>query len=157
MTRYLFNRSALALVFVLIWPTGLAAHGANGEIYAGDVRAVRLGYSVGEPVAAADVSVYAPGDDAVYQAGRTDIAGYFAFVPDRPGDWRLEARDGRGHVVEMTVTVGGGAVSPSTTAVESTGHHHDGLPSWVGWLLALSVLVNVALLWAMRRRPQAAD
>lgn len=148
-------RGRRALVWMLaagmVWSAVAGAHGARGEVYTGDVRAVTFAYSVGEPMAAADVRVYAPGADAPHQAGRTDAAGQFAFVPDRPGTWRVEARDGRGHVVDMTVPVGGSVGSTADqTAAQSTSHHDQGHGHggrWLVWLLVVSLLVNVGLIW----------
>ncbi|MGE0083911.1 MAG: hypothetical protein AB7S75_05770 [Desulfococcaceae bacterium] len=55
-------------------------------------------YSDGEPMSYAEVLVFSPEDEKTeYQNGRTDRKGRFAFCPDTPGTWRIEASDGMGH------------------------------------------------------------
>lgn len=55
-------------------------------------------FSTGEPMADAEVIVYAPGDrETPWQEAMTDEAGQFTFKPDETlvGDWRIEfERDG---------------------------------------------------------------
>lgn len=55
-------------------------------------------FSTGEPMADADVIVYAPEDhETPWEESTTDAAGHYAFKPDaeRVGDWRIEfTKDG---------------------------------------------------------------
>lgn len=62
-------------------------------------------YSGQEPVAFAQVSVHRPGGETEYQTGRTDAKGYFSFVPDGPGEWRIEVDDEMGHRSEAKVSI----------------------------------------------------
>ena len=76
-------------------------------------------YDGGIPVANAQVTVFAPGEDEVYLTGTTDPAGFFAFVPNNPGNWRAVVDDGMGHRREARLEVG--------TASEQEEHGHDAL------------------------------
>lgn len=56
-------------------------------------------FSTGEPMAAADVLVYTPGDrDTPWATGQTDETGHYTFKPDPEivGDWRIDFKQG-GH------------------------------------------------------------
>ncbi|MEM9815655.1 MAG: carboxypeptidase-like regulatory domain-containing protein [Cyanobacteria bacterium P01_D01_bin.6] len=59
-------------------------------------------FSTGEPMAAATVIVYAPGDrETPWAEASTDAAGYYTFQPDPDltGDWRIEfAKDGHADI-----------------------------------------------------------
>ncbi len=61
------------------------------------VVTVHAYFSMTSPVADASVEVFAPGRDVAYQHGRTDRAGYFAFVPSGTGEWIVRVDDERGH------------------------------------------------------------
>jgi nickel transport protein len=52
------------------------------------------------------VLVYAPGGgDTEFQNGRTDARGRFAFLPDRPGVWRVKVDAGMGHGFDIEIEV----------------------------------------------------
>lgn len=59
-------------------------------------------FSTGEPMADADVTVYAPGDrDTPWAEGTTDEEGQYTFKPDAElaGDWRVEfKKDGHADI-----------------------------------------------------------
>ncbi|MEB3358748.1 MAG: hypothetical protein VKK04_18625 [Synechococcales bacterium] len=64
-------------------------------------------FSTGEPMASADVTVYAPGNrEEPWFEGKTDEEGRFAFLPDpsQTGEWRIEFRQ-EGHADIWTVPV----------------------------------------------------
>jgi len=71
-------------------PSQALAHGFNCTVnggFAGILTAMTLS---NEPIPFAGVKVYAPGCDSMeFANGRTDMAGRFAFVPDRPGTWTV--------------------------------------------------------------------
>jgi nickel transport protein len=98
-------------IFVLIHllhPHFAWAHGTDSRIL-GDNKAVTAAfyYSDGEPMSYAKVLVFSPQDQKTeYQNGRTDRQGRFAFYPDTPGIWRIEASDGMGHQAQSSVQVG---------------------------------------------------
>ncbi len=102
------TRAVAAAVAVALTPPGpAAAHGVGWQREAdGAAVALSFAYTGGEPLAFAAVTVQRPENDApVHQAGRADRAGRFAFVPDRPGAWQVEADDGMGHRLRAVVQV----------------------------------------------------
>ncbi len=113
-------RTVAATVGALWLSTGLAiAHGAFMDV--ADVRAVKIHarYDTGEPMAEAQVLVYAPDNPArPWARGVTDAEGRFSFVPDdRPGQWAIQARQaGHGAMSYFTVADAGAAVSVSVPA-----------------------------------------
>lgn len=87
-------------------------HGANVESAADTpTKVVRFSYTAGQPMDGARVQVLMPDGDSLFQVGRTDPQGYFAFVPDRPGTWIVEANDERGHKLQGSVAVGASAAA----------------------------------------------
>jgi nickel transport protein len=128
----------LAALACLALPGQADAHGA-GHVPVDRVLdqpgiAVEFRLSDGEAMAHASYRLLAPDAGAtVFQNGRTDALGRLAFVPDRPGNWRVEVEDVRGHKAAATVEILDGA-----TVAEQ--------PAWRRWLLRGSVLLNLALL-----------
>ena len=70
------------------------------DLFAADLQLeFTASFSTGEPMAAATVRVYAPGDRTTpWATGETDAQGHYTFKPDPAltGDWRLEFQEG-GH------------------------------------------------------------
>lgn len=67
---------------------------------------VRAAYGGATPVAFAKVQVFAPGSEAgEFQTGMTDRRGYFSFVPEQAGEWRVVVDDEEGHRREIKVTI----------------------------------------------------
>lgn len=62
-------------------------------------------FSRTSPLVDAKVEVFKPGSDAIYQRGRTDEAGYFAFIPAEAGDWVVTVDDERGHIGRTVVSI----------------------------------------------------
>lgn len=132
---------AFAVAFAtLIVPSVSHAHGMNYAVLdAGKVVAIRAGFSNGEPAAYGEVLVFAPGDDKTeFQNGRTDAKGRFAFLPDRPGQWKIRVDGGLGHRVEFTVDV---KKADQPVAAARTSDNGMVLPA----LLGLSLFLNLIL------------
>lgn len=102
---------------------------------ADEARAVVIGfyYADGAEMAYGRVEVFAPDTQTPFAGGRADRLGRFAFVPDAPGVWRVNARDEEGHVVATTVAVEGDVTQPSRWQPSRT------------WLLVASVTVNLVI------------
>jgi len=83
------------------------AHGAFVDVMALDAIGIDARYDTGEPMAQAQVSVFAPDDPAQpWLVGQTDAAGRFVFAPDdRAGRWAVQVRQA-GHGAMGYVTVG---------------------------------------------------
>ena len=142
----------LLLTILCLGPSGAAdAHGVFASVETETAQALRFGYSDGTPMSYAETLVFGPGDapDAEFANGRTDIRGRFAFVPDRPGPWRVVASDGMGHRAETTIQVAESmdraAAPPAQTAAVSGG---TGGKAAFG----LSLLANLFLAATLLRR-----
>lgn len=91
--------AALGLVAAPAW-----AHEVQTTVERGRAVAVRAVYADGEPLAYTEYQVFSPADAKIpYQKGRTDRAGYVAFVPDVSGGWRVRIADATGHGADLVV------------------------------------------------------
>ncbi len=99
------------LIFVLILGLGLPikalAHGAKIEYTVNMAIELVATYDNGEPMAGAQVVVYAPDDPSTpWLTGVCDDDGRFTFIPDtsRPGTWVVQVRQaGHGDMVHIPV------------------------------------------------------
>jgi nickel transport protein len=96
------------LVLVLLGVAGPArAHEVLHTVERGKAIAVKAYFADGEALAYAEYQVFSPADRKIpYQKGRTDRAGYLAFVPDPPGKWRVVITDATGHGLDIEVDAG---------------------------------------------------
>ncbi|MHA7833017.1 MAG: hypothetical protein ACX94A_00920 [Algiphilus sp.] len=105
---------------------------------------VRFSYTAGQVMDGARIQVRMPESQQVFQVGRTDAQGHFSFVPDRPGNWIVEADDERGHKLEAIVAVGAAASAAASAPERVT------LPrQLLMWALLGSLLANAGLLSAL--------
>ncbi len=145
-------RIVLAFLLCLLLQAGqVYGHGVHYSLAEAQAVSVVFGYAGGEPMSYAEVLVFGPDSppDLEFQNGRTDSRGMFAFIPDKPGTWRIAASDGTGHRAEFSIPVAesllpneGDAPSPSSRIG----------PSGTTILLGLSLLANLALIGIARRR-----
>jgi nickel transport protein len=140
MTAGLRAAAALLLGWLVLaaLPSQAAAHTAGGRILSGKAAITEFRFSDGSPMAFADVKVFAPSSTELWLAGRADGAGRFAFMPDKAGDWTVEAREAEGHTARLTVTI---AVGDLATAAL--------IPRYWGFVLLGSVALNLLLLSLM--------
>ncbi|MEM9537497.1 MAG: carboxypeptidase-like regulatory domain-containing protein [Cyanobacteria bacterium P01_A01_bin.3] len=107
----------MGLGMLIAVPTAWA-HGINVTHGAGEAVRVQASFDSGAPMAAAQVSVFAPGDlETPWITGTTDPAGNFAFVPDvtQAGRWEVQVRlAGHGEIVYVPVE-GDTAVADAST------------------------------------------
>jgi nickel transport protein len=135
-----------AALFLL--PAALFGHGVEvREAGAPEgLRAVEFRYSTGEPMMYAKIRLFPPSrpETEILQT-ITDRRGFFYFLPDEPGPWRIEAEDGMGHKGKITVSVAGGGegVLPAGTGVSSVGPAAGKLPLPVGIALGLSIICTI--------------
>lgn len=67
---------------------------------------VKTLFTESQPVVDATVTIFAPASaEVVWQTGRTDQTGSFAFLPDTSGDWIFIVDDQKGHAKKLTITV----------------------------------------------------
>lgn len=143
------------LVSLLLWASLAHGHGVTYSICDEHAMAVRFGYAGGEPISYVEVKVFGPESppDLEFQNGRTDARGVFAFVPDRPGPWRVEAWDNLGHKGSIEVIV-----EQSNSGLKAGSQietRRDG-SAVIKTLLALSVIANLAFVIAFIKRPSRA-
>lgn len=114
--------TATALVTAWLLSVGpAAAHGAFVDVTETRAVAIDARYDTDEPMAGAQVSVFAPDDPAQpWRVGRTDAAGRFVFVPDdRAGRWAIQVRQA-GHGAMGYVEVGASGIAATSMATAST-------------------------------------
>ena len=104
----------ILLVMVLLMgflsPTTAQAHGTTISYSMGLIVEVQATFDSGEPMAAAQVNVFAPDDpENPWLTGVTDDEGRFVFKPDPaiPGDWDVQVRQaGHGDIIQIPIEEG---------------------------------------------------
>jgi nickel transport protein len=146
--KFIF-RAALVLAGLILVPAAVFAHGVEvseaGAETAALVQTARFMYSTGEPMMYAKIHVYPPSaPDMEILQSITDRSGYFSFLPDEAGEWRISAEDGMGHKGEITLSAagedGGGGADHVKAGIPGK------LPLPLTALLGLSVIFNVFML-----------
>lgn len=98
------------------WAVPAIAHGVTVEHRQVSSVEIEARFETGEPMANAQVLVYAPGNPTEpWQQGNTDDQGRFKFAPDaaQPGNWEVMVRQA-GHGVLTTIPVAeSAAASPA--------------------------------------------
>jgi nickel transport protein len=137
------------------------AHQTLHEVRRDRAIAVHVFESDGAPVASATWEAWSPGDQGrPWAQGRTDASGWLAFVPDRPGTWRVRVIEAAGHGIDVGVevaaaTASGAAPGPSSAASPPADRPASpGVSYLVRLVLGLAVLCAVftALVLARRKR-----
>ena len=92
---------------LLLLPAIAAAHDLEAAVkMAPPAVIVQATYAGSQPVAFAKVQVFAPDSaSAEFQTGVTDKRGYFSFVPEHAGQWRIIFDDEEGHRREVSISV----------------------------------------------------
>jgi hypothetical protein len=141
-----------AAVFLLNLPALVFAHGVDISDMTGrqDVHTIRFSYTDGTPMLFARVKVFPPSSpEAPAQESIADRNGYFSFVNDEPGEWRLTAEDGMGHRGEIIVTAGAETETAAGAQNPVTG---GSLPEPFAAVLGLSLILNVFGLWYLMKK-----
>ncbi|WP_199249283.1 carboxypeptidase-like regulatory domain-containing protein [[Phormidium] sp. ETS-05] len=144
-----------------IWgiaPTALA-HGVKIETKTTQAMEIQATYDSGEPMADANITIYAPNDPATpWRQGNTDGEGRFMFAPDLslPGRWDIKVRKaGHGGIVHVTVDspeAGVGWVEERNSTYK-TGQEHSLTAVQKGVMLASVVwgFVGTALFFSRQK------
>lgn len=120
------KHSIIVLIFILAilyLPTTAYAHGAKIEYTVATSIEIVAKYDSGEPMAKAQVSIYAPDNPSTpWLTGTCDEEGRFSFTPDTsiPGTWDIQVRQA-GHGDMIHITIDEGSVSGSSSSGYSTG------------------------------------
>lgn len=156
----------LALPMVLVsqvgWVERAIAHSVEMQYQTTQAITVQAKYDTGQPFVNAQVSVYAPNSDTVWQTGMTDQKGQFTFAPDvtKPGTWQVKARSaGHGSILNIPVKppspTATAAPQPQSVEPSSATTSKAGYTSLQKGVMVASViwgLVGTALFFAGRKR-----
>jgi nickel transport protein len=141
----------LALVLGLALAAPAAAHETLHEIRRGQAIALKASFADGEVLAYTPFEVYSPADPKLpWLKGRTDRAGWLAFLPDVPGRWRVKVIESTGHGLDLEVDATAGA--GETGGAPAAGSLAFVLRPLLG--LAVIALVFAALTLAWRKKEQ---
>ncbi len=95
------------LLPVLALAAPVAAHGSSISYTVGPAVALVARFDNGEPMAGAQVIIYAPDDPVTpWMTGTCNADGRFTFLPDpdRPGNWEVQVRQsGHGDMVVIPI------------------------------------------------------
>lgn len=137
--------AGLGLVAVPAW-----AHEVQTTVERGRAVAVRAVYADGEPLAYSEYQVFSPADAKLpYQKGRTDRAGYVAFVPDVSGGWQVRIADATGHGTDVVVPWDAQAGAPLSAPRR---------PVWVGLVgpaIGVALIAGLFMLLVLFHRRKA--
>lgn len=148
----MMTRCALIVVILLVSYSSASGHGVTCRRVAEPALAVMFAYSDGEPMSYAETRVFGPqsSPDLEFQNGRTDARGIFGFIPDRPGNWRIEASDGMGHKIGHDIVIADTTDAGQQPAASATNESPPAGPGILQILLGLSIIANLALLLARK-------
>ena len=135
--------TTLALALSLVGSA--QAHEVLSSIERGRAIAVKGFFADGEALAYTEYQVFSPVDAKIpYQKGRTDRAGYLAFVPDISGKWHVRITENTGHGLELDVVVPPPGQDPAQTAAAPAT-----AAGFASWAFALRPVIGVALIAAV--------
>lgn len=118
--------AVLVLMVCSVLPNIAQAHAALMNYTIAPAISLQAMYEGGEPMAAAQIVVYAPDNPAEpWLTGKTDEQGRFTFTPDPAisGEWAVQARQA-GHGAMMHVTLGDDAPANAGTDTSANPHAH---------------------------------
>lgn len=102
---------------------------------------VHATYAGTEPVPFAKIQIFSPADpNKEFQAANTDKRGYFSFVPEGSGSWRVVIDDELGHRKEI-------AISVPDPFRSSTGESSNGGSRVERALLGIALILGVTGVW----------
>ena len=101
------NSSIILAVLLTMSAMRAEAHGVLTDVrMQAPSVVVKTLFSEALPVIDATVTIFSPAaSEVVWQTGRTDRTGSFAFLPDTAGDWVFLVDDQKGHAKKLTITV----------------------------------------------------
>lgn len=104
------SRCIPLILLVLLTVSSAEAHSVEYQVENRGISA-RFFFLPNDPASYSSYEIFGPGDEAPYQKGRTDRNGVVAFLPDRPGKWRIKMiaeseHGGHGARVEVDVKEG---------------------------------------------------
>lgn len=155
------DRAALALAaLVALAPQPSFGHAALLDAETTTAIRLQARYDTGEPMAGAQVIVFAPDNPTeAWRRGATDAEGRYLFAPDidMPGRWTVQVRQA-GHGAVAHVDVGGAAADagpPSVVATTAQSGEHGLLRQAVMSALVAWGALGTALYFRRGRRDDA--
>ena len=112
----------LFLIAMLLSPTMISAHGAKIEYTIATSIEIVAKYDSGEPMAEAQVTIYAPDNPSTpWLTGTCDEEGRFTFAPDKSilGSWAIQVRQAS-HGDMIHIEIAEGAVTGGSSSDYST-------------------------------------
>jgi nickel transport protein len=141
------------LLFMMLLPLLIATRAEAHSIeYQAENRgvSVRFFFLPNDPANYSPYEVFAPGDAAPHQKGRTDRNGVVSFLPDRPGKWTIkviaESEHG-GHASSVEIDVKEGLLMESFSKPLVAAH----TKLFLGAGVILSAF-GIWALWTARKR-----
>jgi len=96
------------------------AHGVSIDYHSQLAIELQATFDSGEPMANAQVTIYAPEDPArAWKTGTTDDSGQFVFIPDaeQSGQWTVSVRQaGHGDIVHIEINEASNVTSAASSA-----------------------------------------
>lgn len=107
-------------------------------------------YSGSEPMAGAEAKIFSPENkDKEFQAGRTDVHGYFAFRPDQPGEWTFIVDDGLGHRGEKAMVVSEQFIHAEKKALSGVNNSKASANLFRSMPLSLKIVMGFILIFGL--------
>ncbi|MFN3595309.1 MAG: hypothetical protein ACK4TK_11605 [Thiobacillaceae bacterium] len=136
-------RTTLRFLLVLLYVHSAPAHELRYELDQSQAVVIRLAYADDTPFSFEAYAIYPEGSNLPVQVGRTDSAGRIAFLPDKPGRWRVKAQSEDGHGLEFTLQTGA-STGPVATG-QSLYDRYGRILAGVALILGLFGLFNLYL------------
>ena len=143
-----------ALLAAVVIPVAAFAHGTEVFDVTGNtpapIQTVRFMYTTDEPMMYAQIKVFFPSDSSTeILRSVADRNGYFSFIPEGTGFWRIAAEDGMGHRSEITLNVilAGEDADGLDGKLGTTPGVGGKLPLPLAALLGVSLIINVFWIW----------
>ena len=143
---------------ILALPARTLAHSVETNYFmsSGESLELQSVYSNGEPMAGAEVTIYAPGTAEPWQTVKTDAEGKFSFQPDRSieGEWEVEImQDGGMHGDALTVPVGDQGIElDNISQLEASDADYASLPQKFLGAIAATGLLAAGFLFFRREK-----
>lgn len=100
------KKSLILAIIILTISVKAMAHSIRIEVQKNyPLITVNASFSKISPMVNAKVEVISPAHEKLFQTGRTDMHGNFAFLPDIPGSWTIKINDEMGHAKNTEITI----------------------------------------------------
>ena len=142
------------LLLIWGWPLRSLAHGIVIESTPVQSVQLRATYESGEPMAEAQVTVYAPTDpETPWLQAIADEDGYFLFTPDPaiPGEWDVQIRQaGHGELVRVDVSEDGTMSELARSSNRFSGVSGSPIQKWITIVAVVWGLIGTSLFFARK-------